>query len=118
MRQRRLLKVLKIALIAAVALAVVSFIVMSLWNVLVPQIFGLRTITFWQALGLLILSKLLFGGFRPGPAGHQRWKRRMMERWEQMSPEERKQFKEGMRRGCGFRPDADVAGTSQSGARA
>ena len=101
MRRYRLLRVLKIALFAALAVTVASVLVMGLWNVLMPAIFGVRAISFWQALGLLVLCKILFGGFRPYAGGGPRWRRRMMERWEQMTPEEREKFKQGMRRGCG-----------------
>jgi hypothetical protein len=97
MRRYRLLRVLKIALFASLAVTVVSFLVMSLWNVLMPGIFAVRAISFWQALGLLVLSKILFGGFRPYTGAGSRWRRRMMERWEQMTPEEREKFKQGMR---------------------
>jgi hypothetical protein len=68
----------------------------------------LRGSSFWQALGLLVLSKLLFGGFRPYPRGGPRWRRRMMERWEQMTPEEREKFKQGMRHGCNLRQSGDA----------
>ncbi len=101
MKRYRFLRVLKIALFATVAVAVVSFVVMTLWNVLMPGIFAVRAISFWQAVGLLVLSKLLFGSFRPYRGGGPRWRRRMLERWEQMTPEEREKFKQGMRRGCG-----------------
>ena len=107
MKSYRFLRVLRIALFAALAVTVVSFLVMSLWNVLMPGIFAIRPISFWQALGLLVLSKILFGGFRPHTGGGPRWRRRMMERWEQMTPEEREKFKQGMRRGCGHR-EAEV----------
>jgi hypothetical protein len=99
---KRPLRILKFILFGALAVTVFTFVVMSLWNWLMPSIFGLHAITFGQALGLLILSKILFGGFRGhsgGPGMH--WRRRMMERWEQMSPEEREKFKEGMRGKCG-----------------
>ncbi len=105
MRKYRFLRAAKIAAIALVAVGVVSFVVMSLWNALLPTIFAVRPIDFWQAAGLLILSKLLFGGFRTYGGGGPRWRRRMMERWEQMTPEERERFKQGMRRGCGPGPD-------------
>ncbi len=108
MKRHRLLRVLKFALFATVALAVMSFLVMSLWNVLLPSIFAVRAISFWQALGLLVLSKILFGGFRPHGGGSQRWRRRMVERWEQMTPEEREKFKQGMRRACGHRQSAET----------
>jgi hypothetical protein len=117
MKRMRILRVLKVSLIAAAAVAVVSAAVMELWNLLLPGIFGLRAIGFWQALGLLVLSKLLFGGFRPGRGGGPHWRRRMFERWEQMQPEERERFKQGMRRGCGFRPEREARETGASEAQ-
>jgi hypothetical protein len=65
----------------------------------VPPIFGWRAITFGQAIGLLVLSKILFG--RGGPWRGLQWRRRMWERWDQMTPEEREQFRAGMRGRCG-----------------
>jgi chromate transport protein ChrA len=108
MRKLWILRGLKFAVIAVVAVTVFSFVVMTLWNWLVPPVFGWHTITFWQALGLLILSKILFGGFHGRPGPHMHWRRRMMERWEQMTPEEREKFREGMGR-CGIfrRPAAE-----------
>ena len=94
------MRAVKIAFFAVIAVAIVSFAVMILWNALLPNIFTVKTITFWQALGLLVLSKLLFGGFRPYGGGGRHWRRRMAERWEQMTPEEREKFKHGMRYGC------------------
>ncbi len=108
MKKHRLLKVLKIGLFGILAVTVVTFVVMSLWNALMPGIFAVRTISFWQALGLLVLSKILFGGFRPRGGGGPRWRRRMMERWEQMTPEEREKFKQGMRGGCGRGQTAEM----------
>ena len=102
MRRRWLFKGLKIALIATVAAAVFGSAVMLLWNWLTPSLFGGQVITFWQALGLVALSRILFGGFRGRP--RYGWRRRMAERWEQMTPEEREKFRQGMR-GCGgFEP--------------
>lgn len=91
-------------IIAAVAgfILLGGFVVMSLWNWLMPNIFGLGAITFVQALGLLVLSKILFGGFRGGHwgggcgGGRQFWKHRMAERWDKMTPEERNEFKQRM----------------------
>lgn len=96
MRSRRFFRMLKVCLVALVATGVISFVVMSLWNVLMPAIFAVHTITFWQALGLLILSKILFGGLRPHFGAGPLWRRRMLERWEKMTPEERERFKQGM----------------------
>ncbi|HLJ15755.1 MAG TPA: hypothetical protein VKV15_14750 [Bryobacteraceae bacterium] len=101
MKRNRILRALRIALIAVVAVAVLSFVVMSLWNLLMPAIFGWHTVSFWQALGILILSRILFGGFQRRGVGGWHWRRRMAERWEQMTPEEREKFREGMRGRCG-----------------
>jgi hypothetical protein len=105
MRKHWIVRRLKFVLFAAAAILVFGFVVMSLWNWLMPSLFGWRLISFWQALGLLLLSRILFGGFRGRSGAHMYWRRRMMERWEQMTPEEREKFREGMRRRCGsFQP--------------
>jgi hypothetical protein len=100
MRGRRFLHVLKVLAIVIVALTVVGFVVSNLWNYLMPGLFSVHTITFWQAVGLIVLARLLFGGFRPGFGGGP-WKRRMIERWEQMTPEEREKFRQGLGGRCG-----------------
>ena len=43
-----------------------GFLIMLLWNWLLPNISSLKRVTYLQALGILILAKLLFGGFGPG----------------------------------------------------
>lgn len=101
MRQNKFVKVVKILLFVIVAAAVLGFVVKELWNALLPPIFGWHLITFWQALGLLILSKILFGGFHRHAGRRNHWKDRMTERWIQMTPEQREQFLKGMR--CGGR---------------
>ena len=98
---KRVLKVLKFLVVAVVIVSVLSFLVMRLWNWLTPALFGWHLITFWQALGILVLSKILFGGFRGRPGPHMRWRRRMMERWAQMTPEQREHLRESMRGRCG-----------------
>jgi hypothetical protein len=73
-------------------------VTMGLWNWLVPELFAGPTITFWQALGLFILSKILFGGF--GKGGSHRsgpWKNYWKEKWSGMTPEERETFKRKMK---------------------
>ena len=85
-----------ISIVAAV-LFVFGLFVQLLWNWLMPALFHLPTITFWQGLGLLVLSWLFFGGLRgSGPrSGYRRdWRHRMRERWDCMSPEEREKFRE------------------------
>lgn len=79
-------------------------VVMLLWNWLLPALFGWKLITFWQALGLLILCRILFGGF--GIRGssrsdaRRRIRERMAERWEQMTPEEREKYRRSWRGRC------------------
>jgi len=83
-------------------------LVLLLWNWLLPSLFGWRQITFWQALGLLALCRILFGGFgrhgsgRPGFRG--RMGMRMKERCGSMTPEEREKFRQAMRERWGFGP--------------
>ena len=109
MKSNRFLRILKIAVIVTVAINVFGYVVMSLWNWLMPVIFGLKPVTFLQALGLLGLGKILFGGFHRHGGGcrGRGWRRHMEERWVQMSPEERERFRAGMRGrwGCGFDPE-------------
>jgi hypothetical protein len=100
----RAIKAIRIALCVAAAVLVFGFVVKSLWNALIPPIFGWHTITFWQGLGLLLLSKILFGGFHHHGGRDKRWKQRMKDRWEKMTPEERDRLREGMR--CGRAPFA------------
>jgi hypothetical protein len=103
MKKFWLWKALNIAVIVIVAINVFGFAIMQLWNWLMPAIFGLKAITFVQALGLLVLSKILFGGFHRHGGGRG-WKRGQWDaRWAAMSEEEREKFRAGMRgRRCGW----------------
>ena len=106
MRHHPMVRIFKFVLFAALAAAAFSFVVMSLWNWLMPAIFGLKTINYWQAFGLLILSWIFFGRFRGGHHWHgRRWRRRMFERWERMTPEEREHFRQKMRSHRGHHHD-------------
>jgi membrane protein implicated in regulation of membrane protease activity len=96
----RVAKGIAILAIVLIVLAAVGAAVMLLWNALVPALFHGPTLQYWQALGLLILSRLLFGGLRGGWHGH--WRQRMWrERWEQMTPEERARLRERFLSRCG-----------------
>ena len=71
-----------------------GLVITGLWNALMPEIFGLPTIGFWQALGLFLLSRLLIGGF--GGSGHGMRKARFARGWKNLTPEERERFRRAM----------------------
>ena len=104
----RLKKLVFIAPLAILGILIFIFIggqfVKLLWNWLLPPLFGWRPITFWQALGMLALCRILFGGSGWHGSVRSRIRRRMEERCESMSPEEREQFRQRMRERWGFGP--------------
>ena len=93
-------------------------IVMRLWNWLLPSLFGWRQISFWQALGVLVLCRILFGGFgghrSPRSGIRRRIRERMEERYSSMTPEERERFQQNWRSRCGFGPSAGEESSSPS----
>jgi hypothetical protein len=104
-RVKRLIWIAPAAILGIlVFIAIGGQIVMYLWNWVLPALFRWPQITFWQALGLLALCRILFGGH--GFLGSRRssFRRRMAERWEQMTPEEREKARQRWGR-CGpFEP--------------
>ncbi len=81
--------------------------VLHLWNWLVPAIFGLPAITFWQAVGLMALSWILFGGLRGGRGFRRGWNDTWRGRWGRMTPEQRERFRRGFEhRRCATPPPA------------
>ena len=96
-----------IPLIGIPALLLFPYVIMLLWNALLPGIFHVAEITFWQALGLLILSRILFGGFtghfRHGQRGCHGQSNHMgpwRNRWAKMSEEERAKMKDDWKNRC------------------
>lgn len=115
MKRWWILKGIKMFLLFLVFGAAMSYLVMTLWNWLMPVIFGLGMITFWQALGLLLLAKLIFG-FGRGGWGHKghyanhwkehgasKWKEKMEEKLKTMTPEDRDKFREEWKKRCGWK---------------
>ena len=83
---------------------VVGTVVMALWNAILPAVLGVKAITFIQALGILLLSKILFGGFHGGFRGRKdQWRMKMQQKMGNMTPEEREKFKAEWRNRCGTR---------------
>jgi hypothetical protein len=93
--------------IVILAILVFSAIVMSLWNAILVSVLGVKAITFVQALGILVLSKILFGGFKGRGGCHggppPMWREKMQEKWATMTPEEREKFKAEWKNRCGGR---------------
>ena len=97
----------------AVFIAIGGEVVRLLWNWLAPTLFGLREVTFWQAVGLLALCRILFGGLGLGGGSYRsRSRRRMAERWDWMTPEERERFRQGLHGRPGPMPPADSSPTA------
>ena len=102
------LRIAKFVVLAVVFLAVIGWVVMGLWNALIPDLFRGPVLSYWQAVGLLLLAHLLFRGpgrwRHSGGWRHGFWKHRLQERFASMTPEEQEKFKEDLRRRCGWTP--------------
>ena len=83
-----------------------GYVVMHLWNWLIPTIFaGAAMINYCQAFGILILARILFGGWRHKGrycGGHRGgyWRQHFKGKWEGMSEEEREKFRKGFGASC------------------
>ena len=96
-----------IPLCLAAFVALFGWLVMMLWNWLLPELLGLPNITFCQAAGLLVLCKILFGGLgcghhAHGHGAHHCCSNKLREHWETLSPQERERIIEAHRKGCGM----------------
>ena len=95
-------KIIGFIILGIAAVTLFGFIVMSLWNSILVAVLHIGIISFWQAMGILVLSKILFGGFSGGCGGHRagRWKNEMKEKWQGMNEEERENMKQEWRNRC------------------
>lgn len=99
MKHNRKAKGLLIVVAVIAMFFLISAVVMWLWNALLPEIIGVKSVTYWQAMGILVLSKILFGGFKGGGKGkfghcrQKEWKNRM----ENMSSEEQEKFRQKLK---------------------
>ena len=95
-------RILFFILLAPLAVFVFGSVVMLLWNNALAPVLHISTITFWQGLGILVLSKILFSSFSGGNRPRRSyWKQRMLRKWNNMSPEEKEKFKEEWKNRCG-----------------
>ena len=111
------IKIVKWTVVCVLFVFLFGYITMILWNWLVPSVFNGPVINFWQALGLLLLSKILFGGFGGkqwgGGPGHH-WKHRYYEKLSTMSPEDKERFKARIREKWCSRDHSSISKTDTS----
>jgi Ca2+/H+ antiporter, TMEM165/GDT1 family len=78
----------------------IGFFTMTLWNILIPDLFGIKAITYWQAIGLFTLSRILFGSFRIGKRKPPFSTTRQNEKMMKMTDEERLKLTEELKKRC------------------
>ena len=109
---------LLIPVIVAIIAGLLALAVHSLWNGVLTDVVGVKAITYWQALGLLVLARILVGGF-PRPGGGRfgpRGRHMMMQHWESLTPEQREKLRAGMdQRGCWGPPWSGPQNAAPSG---
>lgn len=96
MKPYRLVKLIVFFIVVApIAIFIFGGVVMLLWNNALVPVLHVSTVTFWQALGILVLSKILFSSFSGGRGrSYPTWRQRIQQKWNNMRPEEREQFKQ------------------------
>jgi hypothetical protein len=101
-------KIVKMLTFFLVGTLVLGLVVMLLWNALIPDLFHGPSMSFWQAVGLLVLTHILLRGwgrwFHSNGWRHERWRRKFEEKLAAMTPEEREKFKEEWQHRCGHIP--------------
>ena len=114
------LRIGKFLLFAAFLIFAVGYVVMGLWNALIPELFKGPVLTYWQAIGLLLLTHFLFHGSgrwrHSNGWRHHRWKHGLEEKLAAMTPEEREQYKAEWKRRCGWYPGEESEQKQSTGA--
>ena len=90
-------KILGIGAMVVLFVGIAGGVVMFLWNAIIPDVTGWKPLTYWQAVGLLVLFKILFGGMGRGSKRHRRRHSRwndMRNKWKEMNPVEKMEMKE------------------------
>ena len=106
MNYRRRRRFIFFPLIPIAAALAFGLIVMLLWNAILPRVINVASLSYWQAVGLLILCRILFGGFfrggpRYGSAGSLRGRSMWWSKWANMSEEEKAKLRDQWRKRCG-----------------
>ncbi|TDH26224.1 hypothetical protein EXU57_12100 [Segetibacter sp. 3557_3] len=111
-------KVAGFILVALAAILLLSFVVMSLWNGVLVKVVPVSPVSFGQALGIFVLSKILFSGFKGRGWGNRgRWSQQLKDKWQMMTPEEQQKFKQDWRNRCSrwsTRPETQAQTTTGS----
>lgn len=99
-RKRKLFFELPFIIIAAIFL--LGFIVMLLWNFIFPSVLHTQKISYWQAIALLVLCRILFFGFRRRDHRPHVWRGGVQwrQKWMNMNDEERAKFREEWKKRC------------------
>lgn len=101
MRRYKRKRIFLVILLGIGGLFAFSALVMWLWNAILPDLINVGTLTLWKAMGLLVLSKILFSGFGGGKG---KWGRRyQQEHWANMSAEEKEKFRNEWRSRCSWK---------------
>ncbi|MCC6690081.1 MAG: hypothetical protein IT235_00985 [Bacteroidia bacterium] len=121
MKNRNIFRGIKIAFFVMAGALLMGYIMMSLWNWLIPNLFNGPHLTYLQAIGLLVLAKMLFGGFKGrGCCGGGRnkgrnfWKQRLEDKMSQLTPEERERFRKHISDRCRSWYDCDSEGEKKA----
>ncbi|MFL5742093.1 MAG: hypothetical protein ACJ75B_17855 [Flavisolibacter sp.] len=113
-RRHRARRLFWIAPFAILGILVFGGIVMLLWNNILSPVLHVSVLSFWQALGILVLSKILFSSFGGGGYRRGNWRQKMM--WENLSPEQKEKFRDEWQDWCRRRGSAANTAQSQHGA--
>ncbi len=89
-----------IILFVIAGMALLIWAVMLLWNAILPEVLGVNSITYWQALGIFVLSKILFGGFKGGGRKHKKFSSKWRHKFMDMNDEEKETLKEEWKAKC------------------
>ena len=114
-RRRKLIALIPLFIIGAALFAFLfGQVVMLLWNAILPKLLGVSMLTsFWQALGLLVLCRILFGGFFKGGMGRRGGPYMWKEKWMNMSDEEKLKFQEEWKHRWGRKYGTQQAGSEE-----
>jgi hypothetical protein len=98
---RRPTRIAVFVLMLFCAVAAAGWLVMTLWNAVLVDALGARPLGYLQALGLLLLCRVLFGNWGPRRMGHRGANTGLADKWASMNPQQRARFREHWQARCG-----------------